>query len=103
MYKPKFRLRDVLEALLGSAEPLPDEWESGFEDIRPDSSYTVRLCFMCEKETWVRTYPAHPLLIPWYDCMVTSITPEGDDELAIWLDYIPFVENMRKTKAGSLL
>jgi len=94
MYKPKLKLRDVLEVLLGSSEPLPDKWKKGFEDIRSDSSYMVRLCFMCEEETWVRTYPAHPLLIPWYDCMVTAISPEGEDELAIWLDYVPFVNNL---------
>lgn len=103
MYKPKLKLRDVLEVLLGSSEPLPDKWIKGFEDIRSDSSYMVRLCFMCEEETWVRTYPAHPLLIPWYDCMVTAISPEGEDELAIWLDYVPFVNNLiggRKQEDG---
>ncbi len=94
MYKPKFKLRDVLELLLGSSEPLPDTWVKGFENITPDSTYMVRLCFMCEEETWITTYPEHPLLIPWYDCMVTSVTPAGGDTLEIWLDYEPFVKNM---------
>lgn len=94
MYKPKFKLRDVLELICGSSEPLPDTWVNGFENIKPDSTYMVCLCFMCEEETWVKTYPTHPLLIPWYDCMVVSITPTDEDTLEIWLDYEPFVKNM---------
>ena len=98
MSKPVITLRQVLQ-LLDSCQPLPDEWTSGdYSDIRPRSSYKVCLCFMCEEETWVRTYPGHPILIPWYGCLVTSISPQEDDTLEIWLDYGKHITNMKERR-----
>ena len=77
-------LREVLEKL-ASTESLPDELDDWY-NIKPNSGYNVKLCFMAEEETYVTTYPEHPILIPWYDCTVASIEPE-ENVLCIWLDY----------------
>ena len=97
--REKMKLRTVLE-LLEHIDALPDQWKGHWDDIRPNSSYKIRLCFMCEEETWICTYPLHPFLIPWYDCDVTSISPSDEDTLDIWLDYIPFWQKQIGFEAG---
>ena len=97
--RAKMKLRTVLE-LLDHTEVMPDKRQAKWEDIRSGSSYKIRLCFMCEEETWICTYPHHPILIPWYDCDVTSISPYDEDTLDIWLDYIPFWQKQIGFEAG---
>ena len=91
------KLRDVLHLFDNSVE-LPDKWKR-FDDIRPNNDALITLCFMCEEETWVKTYSGHPLLIPWYDCEVTSIYATGENEFQIWLKYEPFLKEMLKIEA----
>lgn len=91
MNKPKIKLRDVL-ALLDTSEPLPDEWQEGWADIRNNNGTKVSLRFMCEEETWVETYSSHPILIPWYDCEVQALHTEDDFSIGIWLEYEAFLK-----------
>ena len=85
--KHKFTLRDVLELYGGEGYPLPDTWAGNdFKEIRPDGGDAVKLCFMCESETHIAAYASHPILIPWYECPVSSIDVK-DEALQIWLDY----------------
>ena len=87
----QFTLRDIL-ALISDTDSLPDQWKS-FEDILPNAGNDIELCFMSERETHIVTYSRHPMLIPWYDCPVDSITPI-DNMLEVWLDYEPFLLDM---------
>ena len=55
-------------------------------DSRPDSVYKICLCFMCEEETWITTYPESEILVPWYECEVAAISPSDEpNTLEIWL------------------
>lgn len=83
------KLRAVLKMLVCGAD-LPDERDDWY-NIKPDGSYKVRLCFMSEDETWVETYPEHPILIPWYDSTVESFGPEGD-VLEVFIDYDEYLK-----------
>ena len=87
------KLKNILSLILNN-DPLPDKW-ADWEDIRPTTVFKVRLRFMSEEETTVETYPEHPFLIPWYDCPVTAISPEGD-ALEIWLAYTAFLPALCK-------
>ena len=64
-----------------------------FLDSRPNSIYSVTICFMCEEETWVTTNVANEILIPWYDCEVKAISPSSNpNTLEIWLDDIKYLK-----------
>lgn len=94
-------LRDVLEKIV-CTETLPDERDDWY-NIKSDTIYKVKICFMSEDETHVLTYPEHPILIPWYGCEVESFEPEGET-LVIWLDYESYLKKkvleMGEWKAG---
>ena len=40
----------------------------------------------------MRTYPEHPLLIPWYDCEVDGFYPDEANTLKIWLAYEDYLQ-----------
>ena len=54
-------------------------------DCRPQSIFNVQIRFMCEEETWITVSTYSPILIPWYDCLVSSIEPVSDNTIGIWL------------------
>lgn len=65
----------------------------------PQSVFKVTLRFMAEDETAVTVPISSPLLIPWYDCKVTSFNPnEIEDSMDVWLDYCPYVVKKWKNK-----
>lgn len=65
----------------------------------PQSVFKVTLRFMAEDETAVTVPISSPLLIPWYDCKVTSFKPnEIEDSMDVWLDYCPYVVKKWKNK-----
>jgi hypothetical protein len=99
MKKPTIKLRDVL-ALLDTSDPLPDEWLEGWADIRNNNSTDVSIRFMCEEETWIKTYSGHPILIPWYDCEVEALHTEDDFSIGIWLKYEDFLRQMLGREKG---
>ena len=53
-------------------------------DSRPESVWKIRLCFMCE-ETWVTVNIRNAILIPWYECEVSSFQPGDTYTLDVWL------------------
>ena len=64
-------------------------------DSRPESNFKVTICFMCEEETWLTCNIQNEILIPWYDCEISSIHPdyvnEDNNSICVWLkdeDYI---------------
>lgn len=56
-------------------------------DTRPQSVFNVTICFMCEEETWLNCNIQNEILIPWYDCEVSSIHPDDDNKnsICVWL------------------
>ncbi len=70
-------------------------------DIRPNSDYEVSIRFMSENETWIQTYPEHPILVPYYQSKVDAITPVDDKAIAIWIaedDWFPVIPYCCGTK-----
>ena len=60
-------------------------------DIRPDSVFTITLCFMSEEETWVTVPITHPILRQYYYADVSSASPDGYS-LQCWIakkDWFP--------------
>lgn len=55
------------------------------EDIMPNSVFKVNICYMCEEETWIKTYASHPILVPLYDAIVTAFSPGDENTLDIWI------------------
>lgn len=55
-------------------------------DCIPSSSFKLLICFMCEEETWIEVSTYSPILVPWYDCEVSSIEPYDHDVIQVWLD-----------------
>ena len=74
--------------------PTLEKDKSGSESIdsRPQSVYKVSICFMCEEETWLTTNIANEILVPWYDCEVTSISPSDKYTIEIWLKDIKYLK-----------
>lgn len=47
-------------------------------DIRPNSVFTITLCFMSEEETWVTVPINHPILRQYYYAEIIAFEPEGN-------------------------
>lgn len=84
------KLREILVLIEGETE-MPDNHKD-FTGILPNSVFRMNICFMAEEETWINTYAAHPILMPWYDCPVAYIQPDEKNTLNIWLKYKDFLE-----------
>ena len=84
-------LYEVLK-LLNRADEMPDKILNHDDNILPVGSVKIRLCFMCEEETWIETYPSHPVLIPLYNYPVLNIRPTDENVLEIWIDYMKWYE-----------
>ena len=55
-------------------------------DTRPNTSFKVTICFMCEEETWITCNIQNEILIPWYDCEVSLIHPDDiKNSFCVWL------------------
>ena len=81
-------LLDILKLIDGSNEYFPlEEDKRGDFDTRPDSVWQVTICFMCEEETWLTCNIQNEILVPWWDCEVTSIHPDDDhkNSICVWL------------------
>jgi len=89
-------LKDILE-LMQPTSGLPDGWDV-FDNILPGGSEKVQICFMSEEETWITTYPEHPILIPFYDCPVVAIGPSYTkaDTIQIWLGFTTYLQGTRR-------
>ena len=77
------------------SEVFPLEADRFGIDSRPNSVFTVTLCFMAEEDTWVTLPITSEILIPWYDCEVSSIygaDKEIDCDIRIWLKDVDYVK-----------
>ena len=54
--------------------------------ILSNNVYTLKLRFMAEEETSIRTICSHPILVPFYQAEVYGITPGDKDEIEVWID-----------------
>lgn len=96
----KLKLYDILKMIDCSDLELPlcatDKCEIPCE---PQSVFKVTLRFMAEDETAVTVPISSPLLIPWYDCNVHSISPNDiPDSMDVWLEYSSYVLKKWKSK-----
>lgn len=88
------KLIDILELY---SQEMPNLEHTNWDDIRPDNDVRkITLCFMCEQETWVTTYPEHPILIPFYECEVESIDVVEENTLRVWLSYEKYMPILLK-------
>ena len=83
-------LLDVLKLIERDYYPPVMELKNGVLDgidSRPQSVFEITLCFMCEEETWLTCNIQNEILIPWYDCEVTSIHPDDihPNSSCVWL------------------
>lgn len=60
-------------------------------DSRPDSVYKITLCFMAEEETWMTCDLNNIVLLPFYDCEVSSFQPGDEYTIEVWLKYEDYV------------
>lgn len=79
-------LLDILKLI--EDDYFPIEADKYGLDTRPQSVFNVTICFMCEEETWLTCNIQNEILVPWYDCKVTSIHPDSDNKysICVWLD-----------------
>ena len=96
----RMKLYDVLTMIDSSNLELPLIVQAnGDIPCEPQSVFKVTLRFMAEDETAVTVPISSPLLIPWYDCKVTSFSPNDiADSMDVWLDYCPYVVKKWKNK-----
>lgn len=94
-------LYDILALVSNPKDMPPRDWTDPktqdvieLDTILPSQIKNVTICFMCEEETWINTYPEHPILLPFYDCPVLDIAAVGDNKLEIWLDYEKFLDKL---------
>ena len=67
-------------------------------DCRPVINRYVMICFMCEEETWEKYNISSPILIPWYDCTVSSLEPVDDRTIGVWLSEEKYILDHWKDK-----
>ena len=96
----KLKLYDILKMIDCSDLKLPLFADKKGDIIcEPQSIYKVTLRFMAEDETAVTVPISSPLLIPWYDCNVHSISPNDiPDSMDVWLEYSSYVLKKWKSK-----
>lgn len=89
----KIKLYDLLKMIDSSDLELPlYADEKGKIDCEPQSVYKVTLRFSAEKNAAVTVPISSPMLIPWYDCVVYSFSPNDvEDSLDVWLEYNEYV------------
>ncbi len=83
-------LYDIIKAMDKEVIPFTID-EYGINCI-PESNTYIDLCFMCEECTWITVNIYSPILIPWYDCEVSNITPRDENTIQVWLKTEEFLE-----------
>lgn len=77
-------LKELLRLIETDDEFIPEITECQIYCI-PNSIFKITLSPMCEEETWVTLSVYSPLLVPWYRCEISSITPVDDKTIQVWL------------------
>lgn len=77
-------LYDVLKMIHNDYFPLVAD-KYGI-DSRPQSIFTITLAFMSEEEAWETVNIQSEILVPWYECEVSSFEgSEKEHDIVIWL------------------
>lgn len=87
------KLIDLLKLIQSDQYPL--RGNNCTIDSRPDSVFTITICFMSENETWVTVNVASEILVPWYDCKVQAIQGGSGDKknnIEVWLRDVDYVK-----------
>ena len=79
-------LKELLKLIENDDEFIPEVSEHEIYCM-PNSVFKITLSPMCEEETWLNCNIQNEILIPWYDCEVTSIHPDDDNKnsICVWL------------------
>lgn len=67
------------------------------KDCRPETVFTITLCYMAEEETWVTLPINHPLLTYVFDIEIVSFSP-NENTLQCWVSEKDWYENLRGEK-----
>ena len=92
------KLIDLLKLIHNEAFPPVYSRKDKDIDTRPQTIFNITICFMCEEETWLTCNIQSEILIPWYNCEVSSINPDTDNErsLCVWLKDCEYIlENFK--------
>lgn len=86
-------LLDVLKLVSKDLFPVSVDKDGNFNTI-PDSVFEVTIRFMCDEETWLTCNIQNEILVPWYDCEVTAITPHDDNKnsICVWLKHEDYIK-----------
>lgn len=98
--KKTMTLFELLQLITSNDEvPLVAD-EEGCIDCVPQSVFKITLRFMSEEETAETVNISSPLLIPWYDCEVYSISPDETNKYTIeaWLMYDKHIKKHWKNR-----
>lgn len=94
------KLKELLRLIESDDEFIPSviKYKNGNKtiDCRPNSVFKITICPMCEEETWLTVSIYHPILVPWYSCEVSGITPQDDESVQVWLQDVDFLFNNYK-------
>lgn len=101
-------LKELLRLIEGDDEFIPEITEREIYCV-PNSIFKITLSPMCEEETWVTLSVYSPLLVPWYRCEVSGITPVDDATIQVWLrdreflleNYKDDIRDIRTTMEGA--
>ena len=77
-------LKELLKLIENDDEFIPEVSEHEIYCM-PNSVFKITLSPMCEEETWITLSIYSPLLVPWYRCVVESITPIDGETIQVWL------------------
>lgn len=100
-------LKELLRLIEADDEFIPEIFENQIYCV-PNSIFKITLSPMCEEETWVTLSVYSPLLVPWYRCEVSAITPVDDATIQVWLrdreflleNYKDDIKDMRCREVG---
>lgn len=86
-------LLDVLKLISKDLFPVQVD-DDGYINTIPESSFEVTICFQCEEETWLTCNIQNEILIPWYDCEVSAITPNSNNSnsICVWLKHEEYIK-----------
>ena len=87
------KLIDVINYIDSDAIPnISNEYDYNFT---PQSVWKIKMCFE-DEECGVTCSIYNPILIPWYQCIVTGFQPAEENTLEVWLHYEPFITELLK-------
>ena len=77
------KLYEVLKMILPDFEDRMTQVEK-LKDCRPETVFTITLCYMSEEETWITIPVDHPILTFLYGIEIASFSP-NENTLQCWV------------------